>query len=219
MSLMAPGHKDNKASRKAALSLARHGPVISQVNSRDGRKIWHLTPQSAWTPASVLGGPAGELRGIAWGCGTLGYSTSRAAALPAVCSCGWNGPEQRLDREQFGEQDLQTTGAGVADTCGLGSGPGRGTGAAVSLRLLEPLALNREGLSACATDSGGTRLRREGAGRAGRVPGPSRHDVLRRSGGGGAEADTGKLPGGPIRESAADLLTQVRRVWRSHRRS
>ncbi|MFD6295814.1 hypothetical protein ACFWFU_13500 [Streptomyces sp. NPDC060235] len=41
----------------------------------------------------------------------------RAAALRAVCSCGWNGPEQRLDWEEIGDQDLQTVGAGAADTC------------------------------------------------------------------------------------------------------
>ncbi|MGQ4351123.1 hypothetical protein [Streptomyces sp. SAS_275] len=41
----------------------------------------------------------------------------RAAALRAVCSCGWNGPEQRLDWEEIGDQDLQTAGAGAADSC------------------------------------------------------------------------------------------------------
>ncbi|MFD7677076.1 hypothetical protein [Streptomyces sp. NPDC060187] len=41
----------------------------------------------------------------------------RAAALRAVCSCGWNGPEQRLDWDDIGDQDLQTAGAAAADTC------------------------------------------------------------------------------------------------------
>ncbi|MFG2434629.1 hypothetical protein [Streptomyces sp. NPDC048508] len=41
----------------------------------------------------------------------------RAAALRAVCSCGWYGPEQRLDWEQIDVQGLQEAGAGVADTC------------------------------------------------------------------------------------------------------
>ncbi|MFG3150226.1 hypothetical protein [Streptomyces sp. NPDC048243] len=41
----------------------------------------------------------------------------RAAALCAVCSCGWTGPEQYLDWEQIGTQDLQDTGADAADTC------------------------------------------------------------------------------------------------------
>ncbi|MET7826827.1 hypothetical protein ABZT23_19325 [Streptomyces sp. NPDC005386] len=41
----------------------------------------------------------------------------RAAALRAVCSCGWNGSEQRLDWEEIGDQDLQTAGAGAADIC------------------------------------------------------------------------------------------------------
>jgi hypothetical protein len=34
-----------------------------------------------------------------------------------MCSCGWNGPEQRLDWEQIGDQDLQMAGASAADTC------------------------------------------------------------------------------------------------------
>ncbi|MFD5721575.1 hypothetical protein [Streptomyces sp. NPDC127036] len=37
--LMAPGHKDNKAFRNAALDLARHGLVVSEGSSRDGHKI------------------------------------------------------------------------------------------------------------------------------------------------------------------------------------
>ncbi|MET8038465.1 hypothetical protein [Streptomyces sp. NPDC005345] len=41
----------------------------------------------------------------------------RAAALRAVCSCGWNGREQHLGREEIGDQDLQTAGAGAADIC------------------------------------------------------------------------------------------------------
>lgn len=41
----------------------------------------------------------------------------RVAALRAVCSCGSNGPGQRLDWEQFGDQDLQAAGACAADTC------------------------------------------------------------------------------------------------------
>ncbi|MFD7681043.1 hypothetical protein [Streptomyces sp. NPDC060187] len=34
-----------------------------------------------------------------------------------MCSCGWNGPEQRLDWDQIGDQDLQTAAAAVADIC------------------------------------------------------------------------------------------------------
>ncbi|MER5876129.1 hypothetical protein ABT119_09395 [Streptomyces sp. NPDC001910] len=41
----------------------------------------------------------------------------RAAALRAVCSCGWSGPEQRLDWDEIGDQDLQTAGAAAADIC------------------------------------------------------------------------------------------------------
>ncbi|MET7608256.1 hypothetical protein ABZS96_38765 [Streptomyces avermitilis] len=41
----------------------------------------------------------------------------RAAALRAVCSCGWTGPEQRLDWAQIGDQELQDAGARAADIC------------------------------------------------------------------------------------------------------
>ncbi|MGW1642668.1 hypothetical protein [Streptomyces lavendulae] len=41
----------------------------------------------------------------------------RAAALRAVCSCGWKGPEQQLDWEAIGQQDLAEAGDGQADAC------------------------------------------------------------------------------------------------------
>ncbi|MFF2812239.1 hypothetical protein ACFVT2_34705 [Streptomyces sp. NPDC058000] len=41
----------------------------------------------------------------------------RAAALRAVCSCGWNGPEHRLDWDAIGEQKLTEAAHGLADTC------------------------------------------------------------------------------------------------------
>ncbi|MCX4775589.1 hypothetical protein [Streptomyces sp. NBC_01264] len=41
----------------------------------------------------------------------------RAAALRAVCSCGWVGPEHRLDWEAIGEQDLDDGGEDQADAC------------------------------------------------------------------------------------------------------
>lgn len=50
----------------------------------------------------------------AWSCTT---ARSRAAPLRAVCSCGWNGPEQCLHWEEIGDQHLQTAGSGAADTC------------------------------------------------------------------------------------------------------
>ncbi|MFH8558891.1 hypothetical protein ACH4FE_35615 [Streptomyces celluloflavus] len=41
----------------------------------------------------------------------------RAAALRAVCSCGWAGPEHTLDWEAIGDQELVEAGAHAADAC------------------------------------------------------------------------------------------------------
>ncbi|MFG2622598.1 hypothetical protein ACGFXC_33790 [Streptomyces sp. NPDC048507] len=41
----------------------------------------------------------------------------RAAALRAVCSCGWNGPEHRLDWALIGAADLEEAGDEQADAC------------------------------------------------------------------------------------------------------
>ncbi|MEV4339092.1 hypothetical protein [Streptomyces sp. NPDC049590] len=41
----------------------------------------------------------------------------RAAALRAVCSCGWSGPPHTLQWEEFGEKALAEAGADVADAC------------------------------------------------------------------------------------------------------
>ncbi|MFF3748510.1 hypothetical protein [Streptomyces kronopolitis] len=41
----------------------------------------------------------------------------RAAALRAVCSCGWSGPEHQLDWDAIGEQKLIEAAQGTADTC------------------------------------------------------------------------------------------------------
>ncbi|MFF5106473.1 hypothetical protein [Streptomyces sp. NPDC000134] len=41
----------------------------------------------------------------------------RAAALRAVCSCGWTGPQYPLDWDQIGDQDLSCAGAETAATC------------------------------------------------------------------------------------------------------
>ncbi|WP_280919068.1 hypothetical protein [Streptomyces sp. SPB4] len=43
--------------------------------------------------------------------------TPRAAALRAVCSCGWKGPEQQLDWEVIGGRNLVEAGDGQADAC------------------------------------------------------------------------------------------------------
>ncbi|MER5730313.1 hypothetical protein ABT084_18595 [Streptomyces sp. NPDC002138] len=41
----------------------------------------------------------------------------RAAALRAVCSCGWTGPEHRLDWESIRGKVLAEAGADTADAC------------------------------------------------------------------------------------------------------
>ncbi|WP_405765264.1 hypothetical protein [Streptomyces sp. NBC_01538] len=41
----------------------------------------------------------------------------RAAGLRAVCSCGWTGPEHRLDWDEIGDQNLGEAGARAADQC------------------------------------------------------------------------------------------------------
>ncbi|MFD9659885.1 hypothetical protein [Streptomyces mirabilis] len=52
--LMAPGHKDNKAFRNAALDLARHGLAVSEGSTRAGKKLWNLTPLGLDAAAEVL---------------------------------------------------------------------------------------------------------------------------------------------------------------------
>ncbi|MFD0272236.1 hypothetical protein ACFVGY_37575 [Streptomyces sp. NPDC127106] len=41
----------------------------------------------------------------------------RAACLQAVCSCGWAGPEHRLDWEAIGKAELHQAGLDDADRC------------------------------------------------------------------------------------------------------
>ncbi|MFJ1747912.1 hypothetical protein ACIOJD_16905 [Streptomyces sp. NPDC088116] len=41
----------------------------------------------------------------------------RAAALRAVCSCGWTGTEHRLDWDEIGEQKLLDAGLAAPDAC------------------------------------------------------------------------------------------------------
>ncbi|MET7780426.1 replication-relaxation family protein [Streptomyces mirabilis] len=70
--LMAPGHKDNKAFRNAALDLARHGLTVSEGSARDGNKLWNLTPLGLDAAAEVLDRPAGEMGGTARGAARSG---------------------------------------------------------------------------------------------------------------------------------------------------
>ncbi|MCS0603629.1 hypothetical protein NX794_20775 [Streptomyces sp. LP11] len=64
------------------------------------------------------GSGAGGERVTEWSVydGRDGYGP-RAAALRAVCSCGWAGVKHPLAWEEIGEEELAIAGAGVADTC------------------------------------------------------------------------------------------------------
>ncbi|WP_353963076.1 replication-relaxation family protein [Streptomyces sp. NBC_01719] len=70
--LMAPGHKDNKAFRNAALDLARHGLAVSEGSARDGNKLWNLTPLGLDAAAEVLDRLVGEMGGTARGAARSG---------------------------------------------------------------------------------------------------------------------------------------------------
>ncbi|MCX4561763.1 replication-relaxation family protein [Streptomyces phaeochromogenes] len=70
--LTAPGHKDNKAFRNALLDLARHGITVSEGSSRDGNKLWSLTPLGLDAAAEVLGRPADQMGGTARGAARSG---------------------------------------------------------------------------------------------------------------------------------------------------
>ncbi|WP_353479718.1 replication-relaxation family protein [Streptomyces sp. ALI-76-A] len=67
-----PGHKDNKAVRNACLDLARHGLAVSEGNSREGHKLWGLTPLGLDAVTEVLGRPGGGMGGIARGAARSG---------------------------------------------------------------------------------------------------------------------------------------------------
>jgi hypothetical protein len=70
--LMAPGRKDNKAFRNAALDLARHGLAVSEGSTRDGNEPWNLTPLGLDAPVEVLDRPPGERGGTARGAARSG---------------------------------------------------------------------------------------------------------------------------------------------------
>ncbi|MFF7091009.1 hypothetical protein ACFY9A_01250 [Streptomyces rubradiris] len=69
---------------------------IAMTSASGGREV------SQW---SVYDGGEGFMR------------APRAAALRAVCSCGWTGPSHTLQWEEFSEQDLVQAAGDVADTC------------------------------------------------------------------------------------------------------
>lgn len=69
---------------------------IAMTSAGGGREV------SQW---SVYDGGGGVVR------------APRAAALRAVCSCGWTGPHHPLQWEEFGEKDLAEAADDVADTC------------------------------------------------------------------------------------------------------
>lgn len=52
--LTCPGHRSNKAVRNACLDLAKHGLTVSEGNTRDGQKLWGLTPHGLDTEPDIL---------------------------------------------------------------------------------------------------------------------------------------------------------------------
>ncbi|WP_032918590.1 hypothetical protein [Streptomyces rimosus] len=63
---------------------------------------------------SGVGGPSVSQWSVYDGCFA---HVPRAAALRAVCSCGWTGTEHGLDWDAIGDQKLSEAGAGAADAC------------------------------------------------------------------------------------------------------
>ncbi|MET8787970.1 replication-relaxation family protein [Streptomyces sp. NPDC004589] len=70
--LACPGHQDNKAVRNACLDLAKHGLTLSEGSTRDGQKLWGLTPHGLDAAAEALARPASEMGGTARGAGRSG---------------------------------------------------------------------------------------------------------------------------------------------------
>lgn len=70
--LTCPGHKDNKAVRNACLDLAKHGLTLSEGSTREGQKLWGLTPHGLDAAAEALARPASEMEGTARGAGRSG---------------------------------------------------------------------------------------------------------------------------------------------------
>ncbi|MFF0190811.1 replication-relaxation family protein [Streptomyces sp. NPDC005244] len=100
--LMAPGHRDNKGFRNAALDLARHGLVVSEGSSRDGHKIWHLTPVGLDAAAGVLGRPVGEMGGIARGAARSGAPHAMAVNETVIAiTCAPAAATRPVPRQQI----------------------------------------------------------------------------------------------------------------------
>ena len=107
----------------------QNGWRLSWVSGRGGRRRSSALPARVW---SVCSWPTESSRprllrywlryrrpvGVAVSVydGQIAHGP-RAAALRAVCSCGWNGPEHRLDWDAVGEQKLIEAAHGTADTC------------------------------------------------------------------------------------------------------
>ncbi|MGW1044767.1 replication-relaxation family protein [Streptomyces sp. NPDC002547] len=70
--LACPGHKDNKAVRNACLDLAKHGLTLSEGSTREGHKLWGLTPHGLDAAAEALARPASGMGGTARGAGRSG---------------------------------------------------------------------------------------------------------------------------------------------------
>ncbi|MFG2351828.1 replication-relaxation family protein [Streptomyces phaeochromogenes] len=126
--LMAPGHKDNKAFRNALLDLARHGITVSEGSSRDGNKLWSLTPLGLDAAAEVLGRPADQMGGTARGAARSGAPHAMAVNETVIAITRTPAaPTRPVPRQQTGpaapsaDVDVQSTGSGLRGMGRVGS--------------------------------------------------------------------------------------------------
>lgn len=70
--LMAPGIRTTRRSATRCWYLARYGITVSEGSSRDGNKLWSLTPHGLDAAAGVLGRPADQMGGTARGAARSG---------------------------------------------------------------------------------------------------------------------------------------------------
>ncbi|WP_406486150.1 replication-relaxation family protein [Streptomyces phaeochromogenes] len=70
--LMAPGIRTTRRSATRCWYLARYGITVSESSSRDGNKLWSLTPHGLDAAAEALGRPADQMGGTARGAARSG---------------------------------------------------------------------------------------------------------------------------------------------------
>ncbi|MFI7008900.1 replication-relaxation family protein [Streptomyces sp. NPDC050145] len=105
-----------KAHRNAALDLASRGLTVSEGHSRDGHKLWGLTPAGLEAAAQVLDRPLAEMGSIARGAATHG--AQHAMAVNATVHGLLQPRPEGRDLEQLGTVEQTCVEVGPE---GLGS--------------------------------------------------------------------------------------------------